>query len=146
MSTVVAAEHVAAFLETTPNLFTIENVDTGRRFTYRTEPPKNPNGAALFFVEVLTGSNNESDYEYIGSVYKGPQRPFHHSPKSRITAEATSARGFAWIWERRARLSEFPQFRIHHSGRCGCCGRPLTTPESLARGLGPICAGKRLAA
>jgi hypothetical protein len=145
MSTVVAPEHVAAFLETAPNLFTIENVETGRRFTYRTEPPKNPNGAALFFVEVLTGSNNESDYEYFGSVYKG-QMAFYASPKARITAEALSVRGFKWLWEHRAALADFPHVRVHHSGRCGCCGRTLSTPESLARGLGPICAGKRLAA
>lgn len=25
---------------------------------------------------------------------------------------------------------------------CGICNRPLTDPESLARGIGPICAGK----
>lgn len=28
------------------------------------------------------------------------------------------------------------------SGHCGRCSSPLTDPESLARGLGPICAGK----
>lgn len=28
------------------------------------------------------------------------------------------------------------------SGSCGHCGRALSNPESLARGIGPICAGK----
>lgn len=28
------------------------------------------------------------------------------------------------------------------SGTCGCCGKKLTTPESIALGIGPICAGK----
>ncbi len=28
------------------------------------------------------------------------------------------------------------------SGVCGKCGSPLTNPESLARGIGPICLGK----
>lgn len=27
-------------------------------------------------------------------------------------------------------------------GRCGVCGRPLEDPESVERGIGPICAGK----
>jgi len=26
------------------------------------------------------------------------------------------------------------------SGQCACCGRPLTDPTSLARGVGPVCA------
>jgi hypothetical protein len=28
------------------------------------------------------------------------------------------------------------------SGNCSVCGRDLTDPESVARGIGPICAGK----
>ena len=28
------------------------------------------------------------------------------------------------------------------SGQCGCCGRELTDPESIAAGIGPICARK----
>ena len=28
------------------------------------------------------------------------------------------------------------------TGRCSCCGRELTNPESIARGIGPICAAK----
>jgi hypothetical protein len=28
----------------------------------------------------------------------------------------------------------------HEYGQCACCGRELTNPESVARGIGPICA------
>lgn len=28
------------------------------------------------------------------------------------------------------------------TGRCGCCSRALTDPESIAAGIGPICAGR----
>jgi len=28
----------------------------------------------------------------------------------------------------------------HEFGQCSCCGRELTNPESVARGIGPICA------
>ena len=28
------------------------------------------------------------------------------------------------------------------TGNCSCCGRLLTNPESVARGIGPICAGR----
>ena len=30
----------------------------------------------------------------------------------------------------------------HQSGNCGSCGRALSNEESLALGIGPICAGK----
>ena len=30
----------------------------------------------------------------------------------------------------------------HEYGQCSCCGRELTNPESVARGIGPICAEK----
>jgi hypothetical protein len=30
----------------------------------------------------------------------------------------------------------------HEFGQCSCCGRELTNPESVARGIGPICADR----
>lgn len=30
----------------------------------------------------------------------------------------------------------------HEIGACGVCGRTLTNPESIAAGIGPVCAGK----
>jgi hypothetical protein len=32
--------------------------------------------------------------------------------------------------------------QVWHEGRCACCGRPLTVPESIESGFGPICAGR----
>jgi len=33
-----------------------------------------------------------------------------------------------------------PKFEFFHVGKCGRCGRPLTDPISIERGLGPHCA------
>jgi hypothetical protein len=33
--------------------------------------------------------------------------------------------------------------KIFHTGKCSACGRTLTDPESISRGLGPICAGTK---
>jgi hypothetical protein len=38
-------------------------------------------------------------------------------------------------------LTDAAQFGIAH-GVCLCCGRTLTNPESVAAGIGPICAAK----
>lgn len=32
--------------------------------------------------------------------------------------------------------------RLVEAGRCRCCGRELTDPDSLARGIGPTCLAK----
>ena len=32
-----------------------------------------------------------------------------------------------------------PNATVRHMGKCGCCGRALTVPESLDRGIGPEC-------
>jgi SWI/SNF-related matrix-associated actin-dependent regulator 1 of chromatin subfamily A len=38
--------------------------------------------------------------------------------------------------------SRLPEFdRLWHQGRCSCCGRTLTDSDSIARGIGPVCAG-----
>lgn len=29
-----------------------------------------------------------------------------------------------------------------HTGTCACCGKPLTAPASVARGLGPVCGAR----
>jgi hypothetical protein len=34
------------------------------------------------------------------------------------------------------------ELEVWHQGSCGKCGRPLTVPESIASGIGPVCASK----
>ncbi len=56
---------------------------------------------------------------------------------------APSTRAFRWFVENllaRGAVSEKVEF--WHEGKCARCGRKLTTPESIQRGLGPECAEK----
>ena len=50
----------------------------------------------------------------------------------------------AEIWDQLKALRADPvaAFEAHgiRTGSCGMCGRTLTNPESIARGIGPICA------
>jgi hypothetical protein len=121
--------------------FTIENTRTGGRFTYRVKlAPEQGNGAAgtrLWFVSVLTGPQNTTDYSYIGTI---AGHGFYHGKKSRITSDAPSVVAFAWFWQHINRLPE--ALKVWHSGTCSRCGRELTTPESVETGIGPVCAGR----
>lgn len=117
--------------------FTIVSKRTNARFTFRV---RRPDGDRPWFVSVLTGSDNESDYTFLGTIF--PDGTYRKSPKSRITGMAPSAVGFDWFWKHLAAdpFDLLPaQVDVHHEGRCGRCGRALTVPESIESGFGPEC-------
>lgn len=133
-------EAVATFVEGGHAVFTVLNTKTGGRFTYKVSAPKGENTAVRYFVSVLNGSDNTSDYIYLGCVYK--DGAFRRGVKSTIGPDAPSMKGFAWIWERREKMESYSHVEVLHMGTCGKCGRALTVPESVKSGLGPVCAGK----
>jgi len=118
-------------------VFTLRSAKTGTRFTYRVRAGKGE--GAPHFVSVLTGADNTGDYTYLGCIFEGGR--FVVTSKSRISREVPSAVAFAWAWTRLSEGRELGACELWHEGRCGRCGRALTVPESIANGLGPVCAG-----
>ena len=122
---------------------TVRSVGTGNRFTFRIRTPKvqrNPN-APVWFVSLLGGSDNESDYRYVGMIHAdGSYR--HGGEKAKVKADAPSAVAFNWFWKvvQANRNDVLTKAEVWHEGRCGRCGRKLTVPESIAFGFGPECA------
>jgi hypothetical protein len=117
---------------------TFQSRRTGTRFTYRVRRAQARDGAApVCFVAVLTGPDN---YDYLGFIRHGSYVP--GGRQSRIGADAPSAVAFAWVWKCLSAGKMHPELAVYHEGRCGRCGRRLTTPESVARGLGETCAGR----
>lgn len=124
--------------------FTVENPQTGGRFTFNVIAPRKAGGgkdlrADVRFVKVLTGANNENDYQFLGTIFVRDGQ-YRHSGKSRIGPDAKSAQAFAWLWPLMFIGAGWSPVEIHHQGRCGRCGRSLTVPSSVRSGLGPICA------
>lgn len=125
------------------SIFTILNTETGKRFTFqinKLDAEDSYTDRELYFVKVLTGGDNTSDYTFIGTIFD--QKSFRHSRKSRIGEDALSVRAFKWFFPNLDRLEKFPQVEIWHEGYCGRCGAPLTVPESIECGYGPVCAKK----
>ena len=112
-------------------IFTIRNPKTGASFTYRVKQPKD---CSKWFVGVLTGPDNTSNYSYIGFLNEGKQ--FVYGRKSRITEGAPSVLAFKWFM---SNLGNLKGVECFHSGRCARCGRVLTVVESVTSGLGPEC-------
>lgn len=92
----------------------------------------------VHFVSVLTGPDNENGYTYAGII--GRDKEFRLTKASKFTADALCVKAFRWVWDA-VRAGNLPKCcAINHDGACGRCGRTLTTPESVASGIGPECA------
>jgi len=121
--------------------FTIHN-DKGTHFTYRVKHAGR--GGALdrtspLFVSVLTGPCNETAYTYAGIV--GTDGSVRLTQKSGFKDDSLSIRVLRHFLSLLRNGGFIPEgYGIHHEGKCLRCGRKLTTPESVERGLGPECA------
>lgn len=115
-------------------------------YTYRISLKKaKGNYPDTFFVSVLTGPDNNSNYSYLGIL--NPQTgAVRTTAKSKFQAESFTVRllnrVLARLWADDVQTIENTGFSLHHEGKCGRCGRRLTVPESIETGLGPECAGK----
>jgi len=118
---------------------TVVSARTGTRFTYRIAAKKNVKEGddSVHFVSLLNGPENTRDYMFLGTIFA--EERFRHGKKSPISPEAPSAQAFNWLWQN----LDSDRVEVWHSGKCGRCGRLLTDPASIERGLGPKCAGER---
>ena len=119
---------------------TLQSGKTNTYYTYKFKRSKDD--SQLYFIHLLRGPDNEDDYTYIGCYY-ADTRYFHICKKYQDKYEhnwPASIRAVAYFLKR---INNLPSnLFVYHEGRCGACGRKLTTPESIMRGLGPECAKK----
>lgn len=140
-------EDIARFIltpktETGSAVFTLSMGD--ERYTYKVGYKEQGwNGKPIYFVKVLTGQDNSSDYTYLGYLQDNG-KTWKHDKKQRIGYEAPSSKFWRALLRRvfvqQLELPNTVEFR--HEGRCGRCGRPLTVPESIDTGFGLDCAAK----
>lgn len=116
-------------------IFTLQGKTS--RFTYRARVSEDKK---MFFVSLMTGPDNESSYQYLGFV-RNAGHEWVHGTKSKIAANAPGSRAFAWFWSRLTGNKPLTDMEFWHEGKCGRCGRRLTVPASIERGIGPECAG-----
>jgi len=123
----------------------VSNV-TGRRFTFKIT--KAADGKSMFFVKTLVGSDNMSDFEYVG-FFSTMLRDTLQLRNGRVLVAGKKGRpgdirfkALDWLltaiaMSRDTTMSE--TVTVFHEGRCARCGRKLTTPESIESGFGPEC-------
>jgi len=128
--------------------FTVRSNNTSRRFTYRVRRAEcsrckqtdcNCWRFPWYFVSVMTGSDNEHNYTFIGIL---KENQFKRTPKSKLKNDDIRVISFDWLWRflNTTMVERFERLQVWHEGRCGRCGRKLTVPESIKTGIGPDCA------
>jgi len=101
-----------------------------------------PQGTQI--ASYLFGSNNDSDFRPFAFVF-GDRVGMFKDPKSTNNASSASKLSKALnvlLTSDRERQVDLGAAYAIESGNCWRCGRTLTVPASVARGLGPICAEK----
>lgn len=120
-----------------------------RHYTFRVNRKEAEAGSPYgdtYFVSMLAGPDNTSDYAYVGilDVERGAVRLTKASRYAETTAPVRLLRRVvARLWAGDVDAIGAAGFALHHEGRCCRCGRMLTTPESIEAGIGPECAGRR---
>jgi Family of unknown function (DUF6011) len=128
---------IHAFVTAGNATLTLTSAKTSAHYTYKVQ--KKDSGF-FFFVSLLTGPDNSSNYKYLGLL---TQSGFRTTGKSCQGPDSKPARAFAWMVDKVMFEKKNPAtvaLEVRHMNKCGRCGRPLTTPESIDRGLGPECA------
>lgn len=94
------------------------------------------NEATHVFVEVPNASGEWPDK--IGVFYPRTGKFFEDksADPERVSAAVIAAR---WLNEGKQRSPRIGGYRLQEESYCGVCGRTLTDPESIDRGIGPEC-------
>ena len=98
-----------------------------------------------FFITVLSGGDNETSYDWIGTMRQTPDG--HYAVDSKIQFNHPQAKQilgrFKTFWDLLEQGCKIePGVEFFHEGSCCVCGRKLTVPSSVASGIGPECEGK----
>lgn len=117
--------------------YTIVNEKTGGYRTIRLQTVKDDNGVKQWLA-YLSGPDNGSSYNTVGFVQGTDVWMFNENVGKYNDIMAAAK----FLVRHSTRVHEFGTAYAAKSGRCYNCGKDLTTPDSIAASLGPICREK----
>lgn len=121
------------------SVFTLENKETGNYITFKVKEVKKNYKVipGQYIIQCKALGDRNYGYEFIGymDTLRAQLRPRHQGIKSHLGFKT-----FVWVLRNFERLEDFgDKLAIYHEGVCCKCGMNLTTPESIEKGIGPIC-------
>ena len=138
----------ATFTLSMPDQYGLEQGLKGH-YTFKVRFKEGTNGFAdNYFVSLLTGPDNYSNYTYLG-ILNPETGVVRTTAKSCMNGESLPVRllnrALQLVWAGNTEPLVAAGFNLLHEGKCGRCGRKLTVPESIESGIGPECASKMAA-
>ena len=133
MSKFHTATEAKAYLFAGKATITIKSLASGNHYTYRIN--KSFDGH-VFFVKVLCDSDQ---YVYVGILRSKDEGNITLTQKSTMTQDTPAVKAFDYMLSHVQQNSIPNMLEIRHEGTCGRCGRQLTHPDSIDRGIGPEC-------
>lgn len=129
-------------------IFTVSN-GKGEHYTYRVKRKDDDNKVRppVWFVSLLTGPDNLSDYTYLGCLRPSTGN-VELTRASRMNDTSVPVRVIRWAMRVLWSGADLPVgYSINGCGRCGRCARALTRPEGIDPagyrfGYGPECFAK----
>lgn len=116
--------------------FTVKSSKWQKYYTYKFVHKKNDKCKERYMIYLLYGPDNTANYRYFGLFYADTQTL--RLSENTYTDPAVMLRAFIKILYTESQV--WPTTcHFYKSGKCACCGRKLTTPESIERGIGPEC-------
>lgn len=121
-------------------VLTVVSGATGSHVTFKVRRSKR-DGSPFWFVDARTGSQEIADdrklWRLIGTI---SPRGYADARKPKLPAGAPAIRAARWFFSRLlGSTATIEGVEVWHEGACGRCGRALTDPVSIARGIGPEC-------
>ena len=120
--------------------YTISNTKTKGHRTFKISTVRNPKSpiATKRVVALLTGSDNTTSYTGFAFLDEEGIHPWSNRRSAPWTVFA------AMLWSLATDDDDAERWRekgaeLLVEGRCLCCGRALTVPESIRLGIGPVC-------
>lgn len=129
-------EDIRNYITGAQAMFTLVSKDTGNRYSYRAREAEGRG----WFIDILTGPDNNKDYSYAGFMFITKSGDLGFKFYEKINKDSQPANVIRWFIKRTNVNKPMKYVEFWHSGKCSRCGRLLTTPESIERGLGPVCA------
>jgi len=122
-SVIRSKTHIIDFLFGGRAKFTLKSLKTGKSIAFHTKPKNH-------YIAVHTLDKDI----YCGAITKAQGDQIKFKPAEQYTCTAIDA--FEWFCRH---FTEWDRIELWHHGECSMCGRRLTDPKSIERGIGPTC-------
>lgn len=95
----------------------------------------------IYFLNTFT----DGEYKYAGVLFYDDivgQFKFGRGQRGLLNYSHINIKSLLFVLNQLSIENYNLSLKVYHAGKCGRCGRKLTTPESILTGLGPECSKK----